>query len=167
MSLPSSSPAGQRFLASLQEGRGLRQSVRDAGVHQEVGYRWLKAQYLQLRRTGSSPAETVAQLGFRSSRMDAWEAEVGRSTRHHRRVDEAVEGTFWEALAGGATPVTAAAAAGVSRMTTRRWLARRFEQMRDAGASVRSCQRQLRLTDLLTANLENQWWRHHQRQLIT
>ena len=28
----SSSPAGQRFLASIREGRGLKQSARDAGV---------------------------------------------------------------------------------------------------------------------------------------
>jgi IS30 family transposase len=51
MVLSSSSPAGQRFLASIREGRGLKQSARDAGVDKEVGYRWLKVRYLQLRRT--------------------------------------------------------------------------------------------------------------------
>lgn len=65
----STSAAGVRFLASVKEGRGLKRSVREAGVHQEVGYRWLRECYLRYRRSGSTPAEAEALLGFSSVRV--------------------------------------------------------------------------------------------------
>lgn len=60
----SSSAAGVRFLASIREGCGLKPSARDAGIDNEVGYRWLREMYLHLRRAGKKPAETTALLGF-------------------------------------------------------------------------------------------------------
>lgn len=73
----SSSAAGVRFLSSIKEGRGLKPSARDAGIDKEVGYRWLREKYLHLRRDGKTPAETTAELGFTTSRLLAWEADVG------------------------------------------------------------------------------------------
>jgi len=77
-----------RFLALIKEGRGLKPTTRDAGVHQEVGYRWLREKYLDLRREGKTAAELTAELGFTTSRLLAWEADVDRTDdRHHLRVD--------------------------------------------------------------------------------
>lgn len=56
----SSSAAGVRFLASIKEGRGLKPSAREAGIDKEVGYRWLRERYLDLRRDGKTPAESTA-----------------------------------------------------------------------------------------------------------
>jgi hypothetical protein len=64
MYLASSSAAGVRFLASVRDGHGLKPSARHAGIDKEVGYRWLREKYLQLRREGSTPAETTVKLGF-------------------------------------------------------------------------------------------------------
>lgn len=98
----SSSAAGVRFLASIKEGRGLKPSARDAGIDKEVGYRWLREKYLDLRRASKTPAETTEVLGFTTSRLLAWEADVGRLTdRHHLRVDVADEAKFWLAFGRG------------------------------------------------------------------
>jgi IS30 family transposase len=91
MVLASTSAAGVRFLASIKEGRGLKRSAREAGVHQEVGYRWLRECYLRHRRNGATPAEAEALLGFSSVRVAVWETEVANRDRHHLRVDVAVE----------------------------------------------------------------------------
>ena len=67
----SSSAAGVRFLASIKEGRGLKPSARDAGIHKEVGYRWLRQKYLDLRRDGRSQAEPPAELGSHAFELAA------------------------------------------------------------------------------------------------
>jgi len=98
----SSSPAGVRFLTSIREGRGLKPSARDAGIDKEVGYRWLRENYLRLRRDGKTAAESTAELGFTTSRLLAWEADVDRTDdRHHLRVDVDEETTFWTSFDAG------------------------------------------------------------------
>jgi IS30 family transposase len=67
MHLSSSSAAGVRFLGSIREGHGLKPSAREAGIDKEVGYRWLRERYLNLRREGRSPTEATAELGFTST----------------------------------------------------------------------------------------------------
>lgn len=85
----STSAAGIRFLSSITEGRGLKRSVREAGVDKKVGYRWLRERYLRHRRNGVPAAEAEAEaealLGFSSVRLSIWEAEVGNSERHDGR----------------------------------------------------------------------------------
>ncbi|MET4705988.1 hypothetical protein [Frigoribacterium sp. UYMn621] len=99
MYLSSASAAGVRFLAAIKEGRGLKRSAREAGVNKEVGYRWLRERYLVLRRAGKTMVETTAELGFTTSRLLAWEADVTRDTdRHHLRVDARAEDAFWAAF---------------------------------------------------------------------
>jgi IS30 family transposase len=78
MYLSSSSAAGIRFLASIKNGHGLKPSARHAGIDKEVGYRWLREEYLRLRRDGKTPTGTTAELGFTTSRLVAWEADVGQ-----------------------------------------------------------------------------------------
>ncbi|TFD69975.1 IS30 family transposase, partial [Cryobacterium gelidum] len=98
----SSSAAGVRFLASIKEGRGLKPSARGAGIGKEVGYRWLREKYLDLRRGGKTPAESTAALGFTTSRLLAWEADVDRTDdRHHLRVDVDEEAAFWVSFDAG------------------------------------------------------------------
>ena len=152
----SSSPAGVRFLASIKEGRGLKPSARDAGIDKEVGYRWLREQYLLLRREGKPPAEVTAELGFTTSRLLAWEADVDRGDdRHHLSVDVDEETAFWESFSDGQGTDSSAAIAGVSRSTGYRWINTRFDQLRDKGVSLRRCRTQLRLTDERARDLEN------------
>jgi len=156
MYLASSSAAGVRFLASVRDGHGLKPSARHAGIDKEVGYRWLREKYLQLRREGNTPAETTVKLGFTSSRVLAWEADVGRVTdRHHLRVGVAEEASFWLAFDRGDSPDLAAHAAGVSRSTAYRWLQKRFDRLRHAGVTARRCQARLRLTDRSVRSFEN------------
>ena len=98
----SSSAAGVRFLASIEEGRGLKPAARDAGIDKEVGYRWLREKYLNLRRAGKSVGESTAELGFTTSRLLAWEADVDRTDdRHHLRVDVDDEALFWASFGAG------------------------------------------------------------------
>lgn len=98
MYLRSTSAAGVRFLAAIKEGRGLKRSAREAGIDKEVGYRWLRERYLVLRRGGKIMVEATFELGFTTSRLLAWEAEVTRDTdRHHLRVDVRAEDAFWAA----------------------------------------------------------------------
>ncbi|MGO1849060.1 MAG: hypothetical protein ACTH2J_00555 [Candidatus Microbacterium stercoravium] len=40
-----------------------------AGIDKEVGYRFLRDRYLELRRSGLSTGDAVDALGFRSSRV--------------------------------------------------------------------------------------------------
>ncbi|WP_167048203.1 IS30 family transposase [Salinibacterium sp. ZJ454] len=157
MHLGSSSAAGVRFLASVRDGHGLKPSARHAGIDKEVGYRWLREKYLQLRREGNTPAETTAQLGFTSSRLLAWEADVGRVTdRHHLRVGVAEEAEFWLAFDRGDSLKLAAHAARVARSTAYRWIQKRFDRLRQSGVTIRRCQAQLRLTDRSTRSFEAQ-----------
>jgi len=147
MYLRSTSAAGVRFLAAIKEGRGLKPSARDAGVSKTIGYRWLRERYLVLRRDGSSVVEVTAELGFTTSKMLAWEADVTRDTdRHHLRVDARAEEAFWVVFDRGQRMDLAAAAAGVSRSTGYRWISKHFDRLRQAGLTVRGCQERLRLT---------------------
>jgi hypothetical protein len=79
MYLSSSSAAGIRFLASVKHGYGLKPSARHAGIDKEVGYRWLREEYLRLRRDGKNPSEASAELGFTSSRLAAGKLTSARS----------------------------------------------------------------------------------------
>lgn len=120
MYLTSSSPAALRFFASIKDGRGLKPSARDAGINKEVGYRWLREKYPQSRRNGISASETIAELGFTTSRLMGWEAEVERPhERNHLRVDADQEVVFWAAIDRGQRMETAAIAAGVARSALR------------------------------------------------
>ncbi|WP_241992256.1 helix-turn-helix domain-containing protein [Cryobacterium lyxosi] len=144
----SSSAAGVRFLASIKEGRGLKPSARDAGIDKEVGYRWLREKYLELRRSGKSPADSTAELGFTTSRLLGWEAEVDYvRERHHLRVDVDDESAFWRSFDAGHSANLGAKSAGVSKSTAYRWIEKRYDLLRSAGHSVRQCQTTLRLTD--------------------
>jgi transposase, IS30 family len=155
MYLSSSSAAGVRFLASIKHGHGLKPSARHAGIDKEVGYRWIREEYLRLRRNGKSLGETTAELGFATSRLARWEADVGQvKDRHHLRVNIDEEASFWAAFDGGKSREQAAAAAGVSRSTAYRWMHRRFDQLRQSKVTVRRCQDQLRLTDRLSLTFE-------------
>jgi IS30 family transposase len=146
--LSSSSAAGVRFLVSIKEGHGLKPSAREAGIDKEVGYRWLRERYLHLRREGRSPTEATAELGFTSSRLTDWEADVGHVTdRHHLRVDIDKEVEFWAAFDRGESCEIAALAVGVSRSTGYRWIDRRFDELRHSGVTLRQCRIRLRLTD--------------------
>ncbi len=66
MVLSFSSPAAVRFLAAVGQGHGLKGSARMAGIDKEVGYRFLRDRYLELRRGGMSAGDAVEALGFRS-----------------------------------------------------------------------------------------------------
>jgi IS30 family transposase len=144
----SSSAAGVRFLASIKEGRGLKPSARDAGIDKEVGYRWLREKYLELRRSGKSPADATAELGFTTSRLLAWEADVDRTDdRHHLRVDRDEEARFWASFTSGQSVRDGARKAGVARSTAYRWIEKRFAGLRLDGHTVRHCQTQLRLSE--------------------
>jgi IS30 family transposase len=110
---------------------------------------------LRLRRNGKTPSETTAELGFSTSRLAAWEADVGQvKDRHHLRVNVDEEASFWAAFDRGKSLVEAAKAAGVSRSTGYRWMHNRFDQLRQSKVTVRRCQDQLRLADLLSLNFE-------------
>ena len=104
MYLSSSSAAGIRFLASVKLGHGLKPSARHAGIDKEVGYRLLREEYLQRRRDGKTSSETTAELGFATSRLVAWDADVGQvKDRHHLRVDVDEGASFgWRLIAGKA-----------------------------------------------------------------
>ena len=155
MYLSSSSAAGIRFLASVKHGHGLKPSARHAGIDKEVGYRWLREEYLRLRRNGKTPSETTAELGFTTSRLVAWEADVGQvKDRHHLRVERDEEAKFWAAFDRGKSLGEAAKAAGVSRSTGYRWMHNRFDQLRQSKVTVSRCQSHLRLTDRLILNFE-------------
>jgi len=144
----SSSAAGVRFLASIKEGRGLKTSARDAGIDKEVGYRWLREKYLELRRSGKSPADAMAVLGFTTSRLLAWEADVDRTDdRHHLRVDRDEEARFWASFAAGQSVRDSAGQAGIVRSTAYRWIEKRFSGLRRDGHTVRYCRTHLRLSE--------------------
>lgn len=144
----SSSPAGVRFLASIKQGNSLNSSARASGIHKEVGYRWLRERYVQLRQDGSSPAEVTALLGFTTAKLPAWEAAVAGTTgRHHLQASIEDEAIFWEAFDRGQSPSQSAQPAGVGRSTAYRWLRERFEKLRSQKVTPKRCQALLRLTD--------------------
>ena len=96
-------------------------SARDAGIDKEVGYRWLREKYLKARRDGISASETIAELGFTTSRLMEWEAEVERpQERNHLRVDADQEVVFWAAIDRGQQMEAAASVAGVARTSESR-----------------------------------------------
>lgn len=118
-----------------------------AGIDKEAGYRFLRDRYLELRRGGLSAVDAIEVIGFRSSRVQSWEAMVDRDYgRHHLRVDASRERAFWEAFEDGADCDTASRAADVSRSTGYRWMQRRFRELRSGGVSVTQCARRLRLS---------------------
>lgn len=147
MYLRSSSPTGVRFLASVKQGNSLNSSARAAGIHKEIGYRWLRERYLQLRQEGNSPTEATESLGFTTARLPAWEAAVsGAPDRHHLQVNVEVESVFWKAFNRGQSPTQSAVAAAVGRSTAYRWLQVRFDQLRGSKVTLQRCQVLLRLT---------------------
>jgi DNA-binding NarL/FixJ family response regulator len=151
----SSSAAGVRFFASIKEGRGLKPSARDAGIDKEVGYRWLREKYLELRRSGKTQVESTAELRFTTSRLLGWEAEVDQAReRHHLRVDVDEEAAFWVSFAAGHGANVGAKSAGVSPSTAYRWIEKRYDVLRSAGHTVRHCQTTLRLTDARAKTFE-------------
>ncbi len=155
MFLTPSSSAALRFFASIKDGRGLKPSARDAGIDKEVGYRWLREKYLKSRRDGISASETIAELGFTTSRLMGWEAEVERPhERNHLRVDADQEVVFWAAIDRGQRMETAAIVAGVARSTAYRWAEKRFVELRRSGMIVRRCTILLQLTGPRVAALE-------------
>ena len=155
MYLASSSPAALRFFASIKDGRGLKPSARDAGIDKGIGYRWLRERYLKSRRNGISASETIAELGFTTSRLMGWEAEVERPhERNHLRVDADQEVVFWAAIDRGQRMETAAIAAGVARSTAYRWTEKRFVELRQSGMTVRRAAAQLHFTGSRVETLE-------------
>lgn len=144
MVLSSTSLSAVRFLALVSTGESLRSAARSAGVHPETGYRFLRDRYLELRRTGVQASAVGASLGFHSNRFDQWEQLVPADGRHHLRVEATREARFWEAFDSGGTLATAADAASVSRATGYRWVARRFDDLREHD-SLRSVTAALRL----------------------
>lgn len=157
MYLSSTSPAGVRFLASIKQGNDLKPSARSAGIGKETGYRWLRERYLEFRRDGSSPADSMAALGFVSSRIPAWEATVSGTTgRHHLQANAEDEAAFWAAFEGGKSLDESALAGAVSRSTSYRWLHIRFDQLRSSKVTVTRCQSLLRLTDQRCRSFERE-----------
>lgn len=153
-----SSPAAGRFLAAVAQGHSLRTCSRLAGIDKEVGYRFLRDRYLELRRSGLDAAATIEAIGRTFSRVPAWEAMVDRDHgRHHLRVDVSREDAFWETFEAGMDADAASIAAGVSRASGYRWVQRRFREMRSAGSGVKHCTRRLRLSSRQVAVLERDW----------
>lgn len=153
-----SSPAAVRFLAAVGQGYGLKASTRMAGIDKEVGYRFLRDRYLELRRSGLDAADTIEAIGRSCSRVPAWEAMVDRDHgRHHLRVQVSRENAFWEAFEAGTDADTASRVAAVSRATGYRWVQRRYREMRRAGSAARQCARRLRLSPTRAAVLEHDW----------
>ena len=148
MVLRSDSAAGVRFLASVREGRGLKRSGRAAGVHPEVGYRWLRESFLALRADGLSSVEAQTQLGIFSARVAVWDgehAEARGDGRHHLRLPPEVESEFWARYFAGWTLADLCGELGVGRSTAYRWLRLRFLTLRVEGVSARSAGRRLRV----------------------
>lgn len=157
MYLRSSSPTGVRFLALIKEGNSLNSSARACGIHKEVGYRWLRERYLQLRQEGPSPAQAMSSLGFTTARLPAWEAAVsGATDRHHLQVNVDVESVFWEAFDRGQSTTQAAVVAKVGRSTAYRWLQVRFDQLRGQKITLRRCQSLLRLSEKRCSSFESE-----------
>lgn len=157
MVLSASSHAAGVFLAAIGEGHGLKPSARMAGIDKEVGYRFLRARYLELRRGGLSTAAAIDAIGFTSSRVPEWESAVAHDHgRHHLQVELARETAFWAAFDTGVELIGAAAVAGVSRSTGYRWLQRRFHRLRDDGVSAARCAIRLRLASFSVAGLESE-----------
>ncbi|GAA1874612.1 hypothetical protein GCM10009715_21750 [Paeniglutamicibacter psychrophenolicus] len=157
MYLSSSSPTGIRFLASIKQGNGLKPSARAAGIHKEIGYRWLRESYLRFRSEGLGPAEATEALGFTTSRLPAWEAAVAVATgRHHLQANVQDETEFWAAFARGTRVDQAAEAAGVSRSTAYRWIRARFDELRGSKVILKRCQTLLRLTSHRCQGLERE-----------
>jgi hypothetical protein len=73
MYLPSDSAAGVRFLAAVQEVRGVKPSARAAGVGKATGYRWLREAFLALREYGCSVEDAQAELGYFSPLALVWD----------------------------------------------------------------------------------------------
>jgi hypothetical protein len=105
MYLGSDCAAGVRFLAAVQEGRGLKPSARAAGVGKATGYRWLREAFLALRDSGCSVEDAQAELGYFSALALVWDQQrltaPGRR-RHHLAVDQATEDEFWRSFLGHA-----------------------------------------------------------------
>jgi transposase, IS30 family len=140
--------AGVVFLASVQEGRGVKPSARAVGVGKETGYRWLREAFVELRAQGWSVEAAQAELGCWSPLMlesDRQRIDRPGGGRHHLRVDEQVEQAFWRCFLAGDTLDAARRVAGVSRSTAYRWCQARFVKLRDDGLSVRAAAGQLRV----------------------
>jgi len=146
MYLSLSSPATVRLLAAIKSGEGIKKSARMAGIPSSSVYRLLRDRYLQLRRAGMSGREAVAEMGVRSSRVEAWEAQLAHPRLRHQRAHPAeIEDRFWAAFQAGMTAAAASRAAGIPHVTGQRWVQRRFDQLRGDRVRVVECARRLRL----------------------
>jgi transposase, IS30 family len=148
MYLRSDSAAGVRFLAAVQEGRGLKPAARAAGVGKATGYRWLREAFLALRDSGCSVEDAQVELGYFSALALVWDQQrltaPGRR-RHHLAVDQATEDEFWRSLLGGDTLEAARRSAGIGRASAYRWWQQRFVQLREQGESARAAAHRLRV----------------------
>ncbi|PQP19561.1 IS30 family transposase [Rhodococcus opacus] len=131
----------------VREGRSLKYSARMAGVHLEVGYQWLRAEFFVLREKGLDCEQARAQLGCLTSKISAWDASFvsGSYNRHHLRVESRVEDKFWAAFVVRRTVTDASAIAGVGRSTGYRWMEKRYYQLREEGVTPMQARRRLRL----------------------
>lgn len=140
--------AQARFLGLVRDGRGLKYSARTAGVHLDVGYQWLRAEFFLLREGGLDCEQSRATLGCVTSKIAVWEASFisGSYNRHHLRVERSREKTFWSAFAVRRTVRQSAVVAGVGSSTAYRWIEQRYYQLRADGVSETQARRRLRLS---------------------
>lgn len=136
-----------------------------AGIDKDVGYRFLRDRYLEIRRSGLTTAAATNALGFTSSRVATWEALVDHDHRHHLRVDVSREAAFWLAFNAGASLTSSAVAADVGSATAYRWVQRRFHELRSEGHNGARIARQLRLSARRAAALEQQRAQRKQRDV--
>jgi len=142
------SAAQARFLGLVRDGRGLKYSARTAGVHLDVGYQWLRAEFFLLREGGLDCEQARGTLGGVTSKVAVWEASFisGNYNRHHLRVEPSREKAFWSAFAVRRTVRQSAVIAGVWSSTAYRWIEQRYYQLRADGVSETQSRRRLRLS---------------------
>lgn len=150
------SPSARLFLCAVEEGVSLKKAARSAGVHLEVGYRWLSERYVQLRAQGFTPHGARVALGTTSSRDAGWEESFQSSgaRRHQAAVPVRTERAFWAAYESGLGIAVSREVAGVGRSTSYRWVQARFEVMRGQGVSVSAAGAALRVSQPVAARWE-------------
>lgn len=151
------SPSARRFLAAVHAGMSLKKSARLVEVHLEVGYRWLRERYVQLRGEGMSPEAAMAVLGMTSSRSLDWELSfqaVGAGRRHQAAAPVEAERAFWAAYESGLGIAASRQVSGVARSTGYRWVQARFEVLRGDGVSVAGAGAGLRVSAPVAARWE-------------
>lgn len=163
------SPSANRFLSAVEEGVSLKKAARSVGVHLEVGYRWLRERYVQLRGQGFTPRGAMIALGTTSSRAAGWEAgfQTAGARRHQAAAPAWAERAFWAAYEAGQDIAAARQVAGVGRSTGYRWVQARFEVLRQDGASLATAAAALRVSTTVAARWEQARLaaRRHQREV--